>query len=44
MLCGDLDGKETQGRGATCVSVADSLFCTVKYNIVKQLYSNKKML
>ena len=32
MLCGDLNGKEIQKRGAICVHIADSLCCTVEAN------------
>ena len=38
MLCGDLNGKETQQRGDMCVHVADSLRRTVETNTT--LYSN----
>ena len=42
VLCGDLNGKETQKIGHICICVADSLCCTAKpNNFVKQLYSNK---
>ena len=45
MLCGDLNGKEIQNSGAICIYMADSLCCTVENdNIVKQLYSNKKII
>ena len=45
MLCGDLNGKEIQKRGDTCICIADSLCCTVENNnIVKQLNSKKKKL
>ena len=30
MLCGDLNEKEIQGRGDTCIHVADSLCCTTE--------------
>ena len=32
MNCGDLNGKEVQKEGGICISVADSLCCTVKTN------------
>ena len=32
MLCGDLNGKEIQKKGAICKRIADSLFCTVETN------------
>ena len=28
VLCGDLDGKEIQKRGDTCIHIADLLCCT----------------
>ena len=36
-------GGNLKGRGYMyiCIYMADSLFCTVESNIVKQLYSNK---
>ena len=32
VLCGDLNGKEIQGRGNICTHVADSLCCTAETN------------
>ena len=30
MLCGDLNGKESQKRGDICIHIADSLHCTAE--------------
>ena len=38
MLCGDLNGKETQKIGTTCMHIANSLGCTADTNTM--LYSN----
>ena len=38
MLCGDLSGKEIQGREDICMLLTDLLCCYM----VKQLYSNLK--
>ena len=42
LLCGDLNGKKVQERGAICVNIctADSLCCTMETNTV--LYSNRQ--
>ena len=32
MLGGDLNGEEIQGRGDTCIHVADELDCTAETN------------
>ena len=32
LLCGDLNGKEIQGRGDICIHVADALCCTAETN------------
>ena len=32
MFCGDLNEKEIQTRGDTCIHIADSLCCTVEAN------------
>ena len=32
MLCGDLNGKETQNRGGTCICITDSICCTAETN------------
>ena len=32
VLCGNLNGKEIQGRGGICIHVADSLCCTAETN------------
>ena len=39
MLCGDLNGKEIQKRGNTCIQMADSLCCTAENNTT--LYSDQ---
>ena len=30
VICGDLNGKEIQKRGAICICIADSLCCRVE--------------
>ena len=42
VLCGDLDGKETQKSGNICILPADSLCCTADTdNIAKQVYADR---
>ena len=36
-------GKKVKEGGDICIHIADSLCCTAENNIVKQLYSNKKI-
>ena len=44
MHCGDLNGKEVQKGGDTCIWTADSFCCTAETNsIVEQLYSNTNL-
>ena len=42
MLFGDLNGKEIQKRGDTCIHIADLHCCIAEANtnVVKQLYPN----
>ena len=48
MLCGDLNGKEIQTRGNTCICIADSLCCAAETNTLWSKYTpikiNKKRL
>ena len=48
MFCDDPDGgmeggREASGEAGVCMQMADSLHCTAETNIVKKLYSNKKL-
>ena len=44
MHCSDLNGKEVQKGGDTCIWMADSFCCTAETNsIVEQLYSNTNL-
>lgn len=41
MLCGDLNGKETQKSGNTCGHTADLFLLLAEKHIIKQLYRNE---
>ena len=48
VFCDDPDGgmeggREASGEAGVCMQMADSLHCTAETNIVKKLYSNKKL-
>ena len=40
---GEGGGREVQEGGDIGIHIADSFHCTAEYNIVKQLYSDKKI-
>ena len=45
MLSSALSRKEIQGRGDTCIHIADPFCCRVETNnILKQIYSGKKLI